>query len=149
MRAKVRVQYLTVIKCACDGDIVYVCVGDGSHLCFLDRRDAPFGMEYKNRDVRLIPEPVDCGADHDVGGGNWRANILKTHLPVSPLVAPITVNFSFFWFGVLLAFLRSKKNSNRFPKNCKAMSLKAKVGPWNNSSMKVLSSNFFRGTISG
>ena len=40
--------------------------------------------------------------------------------PVSPDVAPMIVSFLLLFF---------KNSSKAFPKNCKAMSLKAKVGP--------------------
>ena len=40
--------------------------------------------------------------------------------PVSPDVAPTIVSFFFYFF---------KNTSKAFPKNCKAISLNAKVGP--------------------
>ena len=46
--------------------------------------------------------------------------------PVSPLVAPTTVMPLLDW-----SFLR--KSSKRLPRNCRATSLKAKVGPWKSS----------------
>lgn len=52
-----------------------------------------------------------------------------THLPVSPLVAPTTVNFSLSSPGPFPSFLLFKKNSNKFPKSCNATSLNANVGP--------------------
>ena len=68
---------------------------------------------------------------------------------MSPLVAPTTVNLSCFSLSAFLIFLLIRKNSKRFPSNCNATSLKAKVGPWNNSRTKVLSFNFFKGVMSG
>jgi len=53
--------------------------------------------------------------------------------PVSPLVAPMTVKRSLFVPSFPL-FRRNRKYSNKLPKNCNATSLKANVGPWNNSS---------------
>ena len=44
----------------------------------------------------------------------------KAAEPVSPEVAPIIL--------ILLSFF-SKKKLNKFPKNCRAISLKANVGP--------------------
>ena len=49
--------------------------------------------------------------------------------PVSPLVAPMTVK----WWRSLPSFPSfrfTRKYSNRFPRNCNATSLKAKVGPY-------------------
>lgn len=72
-------------------------------------------------------------------------------LPVSPLVAPMTVRVCRFSFGCLLAFFRTRKYSNRFPTNWSATSLNANVGPWKSSRRWRLSSGMrvFRGVISG
>lgn len=72
-----------------------------------------------------------------------------THLPVSPLVAPTTVSFSGCSPGAFRAFRRSRKNSNKFPNNCKATSLNANVGPWKSSRTYLFSSSFLRGVMSG
>ena len=80
---------------------------------------------------------------------NHRFKIKQTHLPVSPLVAPTTVSFSRFSPTLFLLFLRTKKNSKRFPSNCRATSLNAKVGPWNSSRTYVLSLSFLSGVMSG
>ena len=61
-------------------------------------------------------------------------------LPVSPEVAP----------RIVIAFCVDpcvKKYSNRFPKNCNATSLKANVGPWNNSRTQN-SESFLQGVTS-
>ena len=72
-----------------------------------------------------------------------------THLPVSPLVAPTTVNRSLASPGCLPLFRLSRKNSKRFPSSCSATSLKANVGPWKSSSTNKLSFSFFKGVTSG
>ena len=72
----------------------------------------------------------------------------ETYLPVSPLVAPTTVNRSLS-SPFLPSFLLFKKNSNKFPNNCNATSLNANVGPWNSSSTKRSSSIFTSGVTSG
>lgn len=75
----------------------------------------------------------------------------RTHLPVSPLVAPTTVNlsFSFSPFAIFTLFLLSKKNSNKFPRSCKATSLNANVGPCHNSKTNFFSPICLRGVTSG
>ena len=47
-----------------------------------------------------------------------------------------------------MAFFRFKQYSNTFPKNCKATSLKANVGPWKSSSTNSFSSTCFNGVVS-
>ena len=49
--------------------------------------------------------------------------------PVSPDVAPITTTFWLRFFN---------KWSSKWPKNCNAKSLNARVGPWNNSKIHSL-----------
>jgi hypothetical protein len=76
---------------------------------------------------------------------SYQKKVSSTHLSVSPVVAPTTVNFSSFSPGVFRPFLRSRNNSNKFPSSCRATSLKANVGQWNNSSTNVLFFSFLRG----
>ena len=71
----------------------------------------------------------------------------STHLPVSPLVAPTTVNLSLSPLP-LPAFLLAKQYSNTFPKNCNATSLKANVGPCQSSKTHSLSPTFLNGVVS-
>lgn len=69
--------------------------------------------------------------------------------PVSPEVAPrIFKRCLCLASAVKAAFLRAKKYSNRFPKNCNATSLKAKVGPCQSSRIYSASRVFTRGVIS-
>jgi hypothetical protein len=35
---------LTIVKCSFNSNVVYICVGDGCHLRFLDGRNATFWM---------------------------------------------------------------------------------------------------------
>lgn len=109
-------------------------------------------MQDEDRNVGFVSQAIDCGAGStgfaclhhsytDVKG--------CTYLPVSPLVAPTTVNLSRCSPSDFFLFLRSRKNSKRFPSNCKATSLKAKVGPWKSSKTYTLSFSFFNGATSG
>ena len=124
------------------------------HLCLLDWRNSTFRVKNEDGDIGFVAEAVNRSTFLSIISIVWKLTsqkkrVLSTHLPVSPLVAPTTVNFSSFSPGVFRAFLRSKKNSNKFPSSCRATSLKAKVGPWNNSSTNVLSFSFFKGVTSG
>lgn len=108
-------------------------------------------MKNKDRNVGLVSKTINGGTTITViypAPPKYLCRI-RTHLPVSPLVAPTTVRLSCFSPGAFLAFRRSKKNSNRLPSSCKATSLNANVGPWNNSNTNVFSSNFLSGAMSG
>jgi len=56
-------KYLAVVKSTFDSNVVDVCVHDCGHLCFLDGRNAIFGMEDEDRDVGFVPQTVDGGTD--------------------------------------------------------------------------------------
>jgi hypothetical protein len=150
-RLRVGIEYyLAIIESAFNSEVVNVRIGYCSHLRLLDRRDAPFWVEDEYRDVGLISQTIDGSTeDRLVSIRIPRVFGLRAYLPVSPLVAPTTVNFSVFSPGAFLAFRRSRKNPNRFPSSCSATSLNANVGPWNSSSTNVFSSSFFSGVISG
>lgn len=68
------------------------------------------------------------------------------HLPVSPEVAPTTVNCSFS-SSFLSLFLLSRKYAKTLPKNCNATSLKAHVGPCHSSITYSLSPVWRRGVV--
>ena len=122
-------MHLAIVKSAFNSEIVNVCIRDSSHLRLLNGRNATFWMKNKDGNVGLISKTINSGtAIRDVTALNYYKKA-KTHLPVSPLVAPTTVNFSCFSPGTFLAFRRSKKNSNRLPSSCNATSLNANVGP--------------------
>ena len=120
---------LAIVECSLHGNVVYICVGDGSHLRFLNGRHTTLRMKDKNGDIGLVSESIDGSTVSSMNYGIYVKPSMCTYLPVSPLVAPTTVSFSGASFGPLRAFLRSKKNSKRFPNSCKATSLNANVGP--------------------
>lgn len=114
----------------------------------LDRRYTTFWVKNENGDIGLVSQAVDSSTAAVL------SNVLSfkynyTHLPVSPLVAPTTVNFSGTSPDDFFAFLRFKKNSNRLPKSCNATSLNANVGPWKSSRMNFLSFSLCTGVTSG
>lgn len=74
-------------------------------------------------------------------------SLARTHLPVSPLVAPTTVNLSLS-LPRLPSFLLVKQYSNTFPKNCNATSLNANVGPCHNSNTHSLPPVLLNGVVS-
>lgn len=147
-------KYLTVVESSLDSKVEYIGVGDRGHLGFLDGGYPTFRMEDENRDILLVTESIDSRTAPrktipvkiDVMARTERTR--RTHLPVSPLVAPTTVSVSLS-FPFLPSFLLFKKYSKRLPKNCKATSLKAKVGPCHNSKTYSLSPVWRRGAISG
>lgn len=51
--------HLAVVECPMDGKIMHVHVGDGSHLCLLNGRDAPFRVQNKYGDVCFVSQPID------------------------------------------------------------------------------------------
>ena len=124
--------YLAIVECTFDCNVVDIGVRHCCHLCFLDRRNTTFGVKNKDGDVGFVSETVNRSTFLSSINIIQKKPVKKgksTHLPVSPLVAPTTVNFSNFSPGVFRAFLRSKKNSNKFPSSWSATSLKANVGP--------------------
>jgi hypothetical protein len=58
------ITYLAVVKSRFDSEIVNICICDGSHLRFLDRRNATFWVKDEDRDIGLIPQTIDGGAFH-------------------------------------------------------------------------------------
>lgn len=75
------------------------------------------------------------------------AKTTVTYLPVSPLVAPTTVSPSLP--SCLSPFRLCRKYAKRFPRNCKATSLNAHVGPCHSSSTYSLSAVWRSGVVTG
>ena len=120
--------YLAAIERAMYREVLHVRVSDRGHLCFLDGRNVALEAEDEDGIIGLVAKPVDGGTG--TRSRNLRTSDApltvpmevrcvridaKTHLPVSPLVAPTTVNFSGFSFGALRWFFLFRKNSNRLP----------------------------------
>jgi hypothetical protein len=53
--------HLTIVKRPIDGDAVYVLIGNGGHLLFLDGRDPSIRVEDVDRDVLFSSQTVNGG----------------------------------------------------------------------------------------
>ena len=127
-------SHLAIVECSFDSHIKDVCICHGRHLSLLDRRYPSLRVEDEDGDILLPSQPVDGGTEEQFNDKKLKEQS-EADLPVSPLVAPTTVSLcccpspdEFFLF---------KKNSNRLPRNWRATSLNANVGPCQSSSTKM------------
>ena len=51
--------YLTIVECTLNRNVVDIGVRHCCHLCFLDRRNATFGVKDKDGDIGFIAETVN------------------------------------------------------------------------------------------
>lgn len=116
---KKRASNLAVVEGTVDGKVEDVLIGNSRHLGFLDGRDAALRVEDEDGDVGFRAKTVDGGAvgqTHQRKHREERRRKKETNDPVSPEVAPTTVNRSRS-SSDLPSFLLFKKNSKRLPRN--------------------------------